>query len=104
LPFSYINMRNTGAKARDYDKLAEPADLRISAYAGAVRELCRTDSCSRALTGMSPDFYRKEAERLRRLAETQTDPEVVQRLRQMAAENDVLANAGNNSDKPGQPP
>jgi hypothetical protein len=40
---------------------------------------------------MSPDFYRNEAERLRRLPDTQTDPEVVQRLRQMAAENDALA-------------
>jgi len=41
---------------------------------------------------MSPDFYRKEAERLRRLADTQTDPEVVQRLRHLAEENDALAN------------
>jgi len=40
---------------------------------------------------MSPDFYRKEAERLRRLADNQTDPVLAQKLRQMADENDVLA-------------
>jgi hypothetical protein len=40
---------------------------------------------------MSPDFYRREAERLRRLADDQTDPELAQKLRQMAAENDALA-------------
>jgi hypothetical protein len=49
---------------------------------------------------MSPDFYRKEAERLRRLADTQTDPEVVQRLRQMAEENDALAMELEASKKP----
>ena len=40
---------------------------------------------------MSPDFYRNEAERLRRLAENQTDPDLAQKIRQVAAENDVLA-------------
>jgi hypothetical protein len=40
---------------------------------------------------MSPDFYRKEAERLRRLADNQTDPVLAHKLRQMAAENDALA-------------
>ena len=53
--------------------------------------ICRTPLLPVALASMSPDFYRKEAERLRRLADIQTDPEVVQRLREMAAENDVLA-------------
>jgi DICT domain-containing protein len=53
---------------------------------------------------MSPDFYRKEAERLRRLADTQTDSVVVQKLRQIAAENDVLAmelEASKNNSKSG---
>lgn len=40
---------------------------------------------------MSPDFYRKEAERLRRLADNQTDQGPAQKLRQMAAEHDALA-------------
>ncbi len=40
---------------------------------------------------MSPGFYRKEAERLRRLADNQTDPDLAQKLRQMAAEHDALA-------------
>jgi hypothetical protein len=39
---------------------------------------------------MSPAFYRKEAERLRR-ADSQTDPFRAQNLRQMAAEHDALA-------------
>ena len=40
---------------------------------------------------MSPDFYRKEAERLRRLASDQTDAVLARKLRQMAEENDALA-------------
>jgi len=40
---------------------------------------------------MSPDFYRQESERLRRLADDQTDPVRAQNLRQMAAEHDELA-------------
>ena len=40
---------------------------------------------------MSPDFYRKEAQRLRRLAESQTDPVRARNLRHMAAEHDELA-------------
>jgi hypothetical protein len=44
-----------------------------------------------ALGIMSPDFYRKEAERLRRLADNQTDPSLAQKLRQMAAEHNALA-------------
>ena len=48
---------------------------------------------------MSPDFYRKEAERLRRLADNQTDPGLAQKLRQIAAENDAIASelAGNDN-------
>jgi len=42
---------------------------------------------------MSPDFYRKEAERLRRLADSQTDPVRARNFRQMAAEHDELADA-----------
>ena len=52
---------------------------------------------------MSPDFYRKEAERLRRLADNQTDWVLAQKLRQMAAENDALAvalEAGANDNRP----
>ena len=51
----------------------------------------RTEAWALALKTMSPDFYRKEAERLRRLAENQTDPELARKLRQMAEENDALA-------------
>jgi hypothetical protein len=40
---------------------------------------------------MSPDFYRKEAERLRWLADNQTDPSLAQKLHEMAAEHDALA-------------
>jgi hypothetical protein len=40
---------------------------------------------------MSPDFYRKEAARLRRLASDQTDPDLAAKLRQLADENDALA-------------
>ena len=51
---------------------------------------------------MSPDFYRKEAERLQRLADSQTDPVRTQNLRQMAAEHDELADApeGKANNKP----
>jgi hypothetical protein len=40
---------------------------------------------------MAPNFYRKEAERLRRLADNQTDPDLAQKLLQMAAEYTALA-------------
>lgn len=40
---------------------------------------------------MSPNFYRKEAERLRRLADNQTDPNLAQKLLQRAAEYTALA-------------
>ena len=40
---------------------------------------------------MSPQFYRSEAERARRLAETQTDPMVAAQLQRMASDYDALA-------------
>ena len=56
---------------------------------------------------MSPDFYRKEAARLRRLADNQTDEGLARKLRQMAAENDALAAAlevGANDNEHDPPP
>jgi hypothetical protein len=46
------------------------------------------------------ELLRKEAERLQRLADPQTDPDVVQRLRQMAEENELLAAELEASNKP----
>jgi hypothetical protein len=40
---------------------------------------------------MSPGFYRREAERTRRLVADQTDSGTVQQLRRLAAEYDDLA-------------
>jgi hypothetical protein len=55
-------------------------------------------------TGMSPGFYRDEAQRTRRLAAEEIDPRLVQQILRAAAEYDDLADDLEQSvRRPGKP-